>query len=60
MATFIYYFGSFIQEVVSFIFCYFKFLVQAQEVPSGGRVIHLVFSKYFPCDIWSVVVFDAQ
>ena len=52
----IYYFRSFIQEVVSFISCYFQFSVQTQGTSFGVRIIHLVFLKYFPYNIWGVVV----
>ena len=61
MAAFINYFRSFIQEVVSFISCYFQFLVQTQGTSFDDRVIRLVFSKYLPYNNWAVVVvFNAQ
>ena len=56
VAAFINYFRSFIQEVVSFISCYFQFFVQTQGTSFGVRVIRLVFSKYFSYDNWGVVV----
>ena len=38
--------------------CYLKLFVQTQEAPVDVKVIRVAFSKYFPYDIWGVVVLN--
>ena len=56
VAAFINYFRSPMQEVVSFVSCFFQFFIQTEGTSFGVSVIRLVFSKYFPYNIRGVVV----